>query len=410
MTSRERVRKTITHQEPDRVPIDLGGSQVTGIHVDEYCQLAKHYGLDILPPRVYDPWQMLAIPDMTMLKRLSSDIMVIENYIQPFGFRSDNWKLWDTYQGNSVLMPGDFNPIKDEQGYLHIQSGTGKNIAQMAPGGLYFDIEAPTEMTGDWNFMDPDEWKASIPLYTDEELRIMESKAKALYELTDFSLCGTFLKGGLGTNAIFAGHTVCDWYCILSAEPEYAGEILHATAERAIENSQLYLQALGQYIDIILLSGTDYGSQKAEIFNPDIFKELHKPNYKLITEYIHENFDVKIAMHSCGSIYNIIPHIIDAGIDILNPVHVNTANMNPQRLKDEFGSKIVFWGGGVDTQTVLPYGSPDEVTEQVKERINIFAPGGGFIFTPVHNLQFGVPSENVDAMINTVIKHGNYPI
>ena len=390
--------------------MDLGGSQVTGIHIDEYCRLAEYYKLDVLPPKVYDPWQMLAIPDRVMLKRLGSDIMVIENYIQPFAFRSDNWKSWTTYQGNDVLMSGDFNPVTDDKGYLHIQNDAGKNIAQMAPGGLYFDIEAPTEMTGDWAFMDPDKWKASIPLYTDEELKLMERKAKFSYENTDFSLCGTFLKGGLGTNAIFAGHTVCDWYCILTAEPEYAQEILRATAERAIENSRLYLQALGQYIDIILLSGTDYGSQKAEIFNPDIFKELHRPNYKLITDDIHKNFDVKIAMHSCGSIYNIIPHIIDAGIDILNPLHVNTANMDPQRLKDEFGDSIVFWGGGVDTQTVLPYGTPEEVAAQVKERIGIFAPGGGFIFTPVHNLQFGVPTENVDAMVRAVKEYGAYPI
>lgn len=410
MKSRERVRLAINHKEPDRVPIDLGGSQVTGIHVDEYCVLAKHYGLDVLPPKVYDPWQMLAIPDQMMLKRLNSDIMVIENYTQSFGLRGDDWKFWSTYPGNRVLMSGDYDPILDENGYLHVQNKSGRNIAKMSPGGLYYDLEDPTSMTADWKFMDPDEWKRSIPLYKDEELKIMEKKAKSLYEYTDFSLCGSFLKGGLGTNAIFAGHTVCDWYCILAAEPEYAGEILRATAERAVENSKLYLQAIGKYIDIILLSGTDFGSQKSEMFQPDIFRDLHRPNYKLITDSIHQNHDVKVAMHSCGSIFNIIEYIVEAGIDILNPLQVSTNNMDPKKIKEQFGGRIVFWGGGADTQTVLPYGTPEEVAQQVKERIEIFAPGGGFIFTPVHNLQYGVPPENVDAMIEAAKKYGKYPI
>ncbi len=410
MKSRERVRLAINHKEPDRVPLDIGGSQVTGIHVDEYCELARFYDLDVLPPKVYDPWQMLAIPDKLMLERLHSDIMVVENYTQTFGFRGKDWKPFKTTSGNDILMSGDYDPIIDDKGYCTIVNADGKKIARMAPDGLYYDLTDPTAMTAEWTLMDPDEWKKSIPLYKDEDLKIMQSNAKELYENTDFSLCGSFLKGGLGTNAIFAGQTVCNWYCILSAEPEYANEILRATAEKAIENSELYLQALGDYIDIMLLSGTDYGSQKAEMFNPDIFKELHRPNYKLITDYIHKNFDVKIAMHSCGSIYNIIEHIIDAGIDILNPLHVNTANMDPKKIKDEFGGRVVFWGGGVDTQTVLPYGTPEEVEAQANERMKIFAPSGGFIFTPVHNLQYGVPPKNVEAMINAVINDGNYPI
>ena len=410
MNSRERVRMVINHQIPDRVPFDLGGSQVTGIHVDEYCELAKYYGLDVLPPKVYDPWQMLAIPDPEMLRTLKSDIMVVENHLQSFGLRGERWKKWTTFSGNEVLMSGDYAPVTDDRGYLHLQNSDGKNLAQMAPGGLYYDIEDPTGMTGEWELMDPQKWKRSIPLYKDEDLKMMADKAKMLYENTDFSLCGSFLKGGLGTNAIFAGHTVSDWYCILMAEPEYANDILRATAERAIENCELYLQAIGQYIDIILLSGTDFGSQKAEMFRPDIFKELHMPNYKLMTDYIHQHYDVKVAMHSCGSIFNIIEHIISAGIDILNPLHVNTANMDPQTLKDRFGERIVFWGGGVDTQTILPYGTPEQVAEQAKERIRIFAPDGGFIFTPVHNLQYGVPPRNVKAMIDTVMEFGKYPV
>jgi len=410
LNSRERVRAAINHKEPDRVPLDLGGSRVTGIHVDEYCDLARFFGIDVLPPKVYDPWQMLAKPDLLMAKCLKSDVIVLENHIEAFGLKNTDWRFWTTFAGNRVLMPGDYNPVTDEKGYLHIRSKDGRNIAQMSPGGLYYDNECPTEMTGVWDFMDPEDWKRSIPLYSDEELRIIEKNAAALFENTDMSVCGTFLKGGLGTNALFAGHTVCDWLCILAAEREYAGSILHATAERAVANLELYLQAAGKYIDTILLSGTDYGTQKCELFNPEIFKELHMPAYKLMTDYIHNNSGAKVMIHSCGSIYHLIGHMIEAGIDILNPVHVSTANMEPEKLKREFGGRIVFWGGGVDTQTALPYGTIEEVAEQTKERIRIFGPGGGFVFTPVHNIQYGVPLENIAAMIKTVMEYGNYPI
>ena len=410
MLSRERVRKAINFEEPDRVPMDFGGSRVTGIHVDQYCDIARYFGLDVLPPKVYDVWQMLAKPDIIVSKCLKSDVIVLDNPIEAFNLRNTDWKIWRTYKGNDVLISGDFNPVKDKKGYLHIIDSNGNNIAQMAPDGLYFDLECSTEMTGKFNFMDPEKWKKSIPLYTDEELDILQKRARALYENTDFSICGTFLKGGLGTNALFAGHTICDWLCILISEKNYAFEILRATAERAVENISLYLNATGKYIDTILLSGTDYGTQKCELFKPEIFKELHMPNYKLMTDYIHGNSNVKVMMHSCGSIFNIIEYIIQAGIDILNPVQTSTANMDPATLKEKFGKRIVFWGGGADTQAILPFGAPEEVAEHVKERIKIFAPGGGFVFTPIHNLQYGVPVENVNAMINTVLECGAYPI
>ncbi len=410
MDSRERVRRAINHMEPDRVPLDLGGSRVTGIHIDEYCELARYFGADVLPAKVYDPWQMLAKPDLLMSQCLKSDVTVLENYVEAFNLKNDGWKFWTTFAGNKVLISGDYNPTADERGYLHIQDKNGNNIAMMPKGGLYYDNECPTEMTGEFVMMDPDDWKNAIPLYTDEELDLMAKRGKALFENTCLSICGTFLKGGLGTNALFAGHTICDWLCILATEKEYASEILRATAERAVQNLELYLQAVGPYIDTILLSGTDYGTQNGELFSPDIFGELHVPNYRLMTDYVHAHTSVKVMMHSCGSIRGLIGHIVDAGIDILNPVHVNTNNMDPRELKRDFGGKLVFWGGAVDTQTVLPYGTPGEVAEQSRERISIFGPGGGFVFTPVHNLQYGVPPENVQAMIDTVMEYGRYPL
>jgi len=410
VTSRERIRHAVNHLEPDRVPLDLGGSRVTGIHIDLYCNLARWMGIPVLPAKVYDLWQMLAKPDILFSKCIKSDVVVLENYIEAFGLINDDWKLWKTFTGNDVLVPGDYAPVEDARGYLHLQDNSGKNIAMMPKGGLYYDLEVPTAMTDEITKMDPGAWKESIPLYSDEDLRFMQRAGKALFENTDFAICGSFLKGGLGTNGLFAGHTIGDWLTILFMEQEYAGEILQATAERAVQNLELYLQAVGEYIDLLLLSGTDYGTQNSELFNPDVFKELHVPNYLMMTDYIHQNSNVKVMTHSCGSIRRLIPHIIDAGIDILNPVHVSTKNMDPQELKDEFGDKIVFWGGGIDTQTVLPFGSVEEVKAQCIERIDIFGPGGGFVFAPVHNLQYGVPPENIQAMVDTVLEYGWYPL
>jgi len=263
-------------------------------------------------------------------------------------------------------------------------------------------------MSEEIEFMDPKEWHDLIPLYSDEELTIISKRAKFLYDYTDYSLHGGFLKGGLGTNGLFAGHTICDWLCLLATEPEYCNEILHATAERAVENLTVYLQAVGDYIDTIFISGTDFGTQQRELFSPNIFKELLVPNYKIINDYVHEHCRAKTMYHSCGSNYNILGHMIDAGVDIFNPVHTNTKNMEPERLKKEFGDRMVFWGGGVETQGVMVNGTPEEVKEQVKERIEIFGENGGYVFTGIHNLQYGISMENMEAMLEAIREYGSY--
>jgi uroporphyrinogen decarboxylase len=406
MTSRERVRKAIEYQKTDRVPIDIGGTKVTGIHADEYAELIRYVGLDLEPVKVYEQWQMLARVDELMMRWLGSDVIQLENLTETWGLENTEWKIWNTNQSNRVLVPGSYNPIKDDKGYLHLLDGNRKSVAIMSPEGLYYDRNCSTEMsTGDIVHSDPEFWKNSIPLYTDRELMILEKRAKFLFEYTDYSIHGGFLKGGLGTSGIFAGHTICDWLCILASEEDYAYTILSATADRVIENLKSYLQAVGKYIDTILISGTDFGTQKGELFNPEIFKKLHFPNYRKINNYVHNNSSVKTMYHSCGSIYNIIEYFIEAGADILNPVHTNTLNMEPQRLVNKFAGRIVFWGGGIETQTILPFGSTEEVREQVKNRLEIFGQKGGYVFSPVHNIQHGVPPENIRAMIDTVLEH-----
>lgn len=403
LTSRERIQRAIRHQETDRVPIDIGGTVATGIHVDLYVDIVRQLGLDLLPPKVYDQWQMLARVDEPVMHWLHADVIQLENVAVSFGLRNEGWQAWRTPAGSDVLMPRDFHPVTDARGYHVLNGSDGRPVAIMAPGSRYFDKPGSTELTyGDFTFTDPDEWRRTLPLYTDDELKLLQKRARFYRDNTDYAISGGFFRGGLGTGGPFAGHSLSDWLCILATEEAYAAEILAATADRALENLALYLEAVSDCLDTILVSATDFGTQGGPMFDPAIFRRLHLPNYRRINDYIHARSDIRTIFHSCGSVRAFIPDFIAAGVDILNPVHTNAAGMDPLELKQTFGDRIVFWGGGVETQTVLPFGTPDQCREQVLERLRIFSPGGGFVFSPIHNSQAGVPVDNLKAAVETV--------
>jgi uroporphyrinogen decarboxylase len=412
MNSRERVRKAIRFQEPDRVPIDFGGTMCTTICADPYVELVKHLGWDLGLPTVCQPGGMIVRLDEPVRQRLHSDVIELENPdCLEWKIENKDWKPWKTAPGNIVLVPGGFNPVADEKGYLHVRDPQGKPLGIMAPGALAFDRACPTGLSDNLDVkMCPEAWAQSIPLYSDEHLRQLEQSARQLYEGTEYAIAGGFLRAYLGSNGIFAGHTITDWLYRLATEPDYAFSILQATAERAVENIRIYLQAVGKYIDVIFMSGTDWGTQKGELFNPRIFKELYVPNIRLMTDCVHQNSDAKTLYHCCGSIFNLMEHFIEAGVDCLNPIQTGTARMDPLELKNRFGGRIVFWGGGPENQTVLPNGSAHEVRERTKERIRIFAPGGGFVFSHIHDISLGVPPENILAMVDAAREYGEYPI
>jgi uroporphyrinogen decarboxylase len=391
------------------VPIDIGGSQVSGLCIDHYCDLLRYLKIDEMP-KVYEQFEMLARVEEPVRKRLRSDVISLEDPSMRWGLHNSDWKQWRTFKGNNVLMPGDFNPVITERGDLLLNDKYGKTLAKMAKGTLYFEFGCGTAMADKIVKMDPKKWHDSIALYTDEDLNQINREAKRLHDNTEYAVLGEFCHAGLGTNGLFAGHTITDWLCILVAESEYAEELLEATTERAMENLKLYLEAVGENVDILLISGTDYGTQRAELFNPKIWRQSFLPRFKRINDYVHKTSCAKTFIHSCGSIYHIIPYIIEAGFDILNPVQTTAENMGAQQLKEEFGGRIVFWGGGVDTQSVLPFGTEEDVIEQAKERIKIFAPGGGFIFNPVHCIQYGVPPANLLAAADAAYEFGKYPI
>lgn len=410
MTSRERVRAMLNKGKPDRVPIDIGGSIVTGIHMDEYIDISNYIGVANPEVKVYDQFQMLARIDENMRKWLHSDVIELENDSVSWGIKNEGWKPWKNMSGQTVLMPDGFEPVYDESGYAYLYDENGDSLARMAPDSKYFDryAEKKNLRSFDVNPISPEEWKKQISLYADEELRCLEKRAKKLYEETEYSIFGGFNKGKLGTTGVFAGYDLEEWFYILMVEPEYAIEMFEATAEVAIENLKLYLEAVGDYIDVLLMSTSDYGTQRAPMIGPEVFEKVYVPNYRLINNYLHEHSNVKSFFHSCGSVNKLIPGFIDAHVDILNPLQISADDMDIVEIKKNYGDKIMFWGGGADTQYVLPNGTKEEVREHVKHNLNVLKEGGGYVFATVHNIQAMIPPENIETMIEVVLEYGKY--
>ncbi len=409
MTSRERIQAVINRKIPDRIPTDIGGTLLTGIHVDMYLELARHLGFDCELPKVYDQYQLLTRVEGHMRNFLHSDVIPLENPATSFGYRNENWKSWKTQNNNEVLVPGSFDTYLDEDGVICLRDNTGALVAKMPQGGLYFDkMLTEVDLMAEIEFTPAEEFRKSIPLYTDDELRVLEKNAKALHDYTDYAVAGEFIKCNLGTSGDFARHPFTQWMMVTALEPEYAYEMLSVYAEQAIVNLKLYLEAVGDNIDIIVMSTSDFGTQKNAFYNPETFAELYEPNYKKVTDHLHANSKAKAFFHSCGSVHTLYDSFVKMGVDIVNPIQVAADGMDPVMIKEKYGKDMILWGGGIDTQYVLPQGTPEEVDAQVKKHIEIFGKDGGFVFTAVHNIQHGIPPENLVAMVNAVEKYGKY--
>jgi len=421
MTSRERVTLALNHKEPDRVPLDLGSSFTTGIMVTTYARLRRELGVNDRPPKVNDLLQMLAEMEMPVLEKLGCDVVPLFPRGRFFGVPPENWKTWTTFDGTDVLVPGGFNYRVDDDGSLLISPGGDINrrpSGRMPKDGYYFDIIVRQQPL-DWDHLDPAEFAEQFTVYTDDLLAHLHTTADSLYRNTDYAVLGSFGGGSLGDLPLILASDIenpkgirnyNDWLVAHITHPEYIKGIFERQTEVALQNLGLYHQAVGSKIVAIFISGTDFGTQRQELISTDLYRELYFPFHKRINDWVHQHTTWKTFYHCCGSIYHLIPHFIEAGVDILNPVQCSAANMDPARLKKEFGDRITFWGGGVDTQKTLPFGGPDEVRAEVAERIRTFAPGGGYVFNSIHNIQAKTPVENVLAMFEAARATGTYPI
>lgn len=423
MNSRERVAMALNHKEPDRVPLDLGGSVVTGMHVSSVYLLRQALGLDSpgTPVKVIEPYQMLGEIKPDLMEALGVDVAPLEGPSTFFGYKREGWKPWTLFDGTPVLVPEGFNTEPEPDGSILMYPEGDKSAppsGRMPKGGFYFDSIIRQPPIDEENLNVEDNLEEFGPI-SDEELEHFRKEAERLYTETDKAILANFGGTSFGDIALVPApwlkypkgiRDVEEWYISTVTRRDYVYKVFERQCEIALKNLEKLYKAVGDRVSVIFVTGTDFGMQTGPFISPKTYRELYKPFHKSVNDWVHAHTPWKTFIHSCGSVMALIEDFIEAGFDILNPVQCSAANMDPCELKEKFGSRISFWGGGVDTQRTLPFGKADEVRREVHERIKIFAPGGGFVFNSVHNIQAQVPVENLLGMYETLREHGKYPI
>jgi uroporphyrinogen decarboxylase len=401
--SRSRILTALNHQEPDKLPIDLGGMGSTGITAIAYNSLKSYLGIQEGETRIFDIIQQLAIVEPLILNRFKVDVLPI--YRAPLGldFTKPKWKSWQLADGSQGYVPEGFCPMKNTNGE-RIFHDSGINITYKMPvNGLYFDeVSHPL---ADATSVAEIESQFYLDDISEDEISWMQAEAKYFFTHSEKALMAHYRGSILEVAQSLRGWERFMMDLIL--EPKLAEALIRKITDHHLFNLSRFLDALKDFTQIIVM-GDDLGNQKGLQMSPALYRKMIKPYHQQIYEYVKNNSNFFLFLHSCGSIYPLIPDLIEIGVDILNPVQITASEMNPKKLKEEFGNDIVFWGGGADTQGVLTFGSPEQVRNHVRELIDIFAPGGGFVFNQVHNIQANVPPENIVAMFDTAVDYGGY--
>ncbi len=420
-SSRQRVSLALAHREPDRVPLDLGGSPVTGMHVSSVYLLRQALQLDPpgTPVKVIEPYQMLGEIAPDLIDALQVDVVPLPAPVTFFGFRHEGWKPWTLFDGTPVLVPRAFNTDPEPNGDILMYPEGDRSApasGRMPHGGYYFDSIIRQGPIDDARLNPEDNLEEFVPLSADD-LAYYRHEAERLYTTTDkaiFANPGGTAFGDISlVPAPWLKHPrgirdVQEWYISTVTRRDYVYRVFERQCEIALANLQRFHEAVGDRISIFYSSGTDFGMQTGPFISAQTYRQLYQPFHREINGWIHRHTPWKTFIHSCGSIAALLDDMIEAGFDIVNPVQCSARGMEPRQLKDRFGDRVTFWGGGVDTQRTLPFGIADEVRREVEERIRIFAPGGGFVFNTVHNVQACVPVANLLALYETVRQRGNY--
>ncbi|HEX9118540.1 MAG TPA: uroporphyrinogen decarboxylase family protein [Anaerolineae bacterium] len=421
MNSRQRVAASLAHRAGDRIPLDLGGCGQTGMHATTVYALRQALHLDPpgTPVKVIEPYQMLGEIAPDLQDRLGVDVVGLATPGTLFGFQNEDWKPWTAWDGTPLLVPGKFNTDPDEHGDLLMYVDGDRSAppsAKMPNGGYYFDSLIRQEPIDDAR-LDPADNASDYGPIPAGDLAYLAAESERLYRATDRALMMVFGGAGFGDVALVPGpwvkhprgiRDIAEWYMSTVTRQDYVKEVFERQCEVALANLPRVYDAVGDRVTVAWISGTDFGAQNGCLVSPRAFRNLFKPFYTAVNDWIHKHTAWKTFIHTCGSIQPLIPDIVEAGFDILNPVQTSAANMDPATLKARFGDRVTFWGGGVDTQHTLPFGTPDEVRQQVRARLEIFGRGGGFVFSTVHNVQANVPVENLLAMYETVRDYGGY--
>ena len=408
MTSRERVLNSIVHREPDRVPLDLGSTPSSGVSAIAYNKLKDLLGLSEGSTRVYDVVQQLAQPEESILNLFKIDVLDIG---RSFNSEDVDWYDVTLSDGSRGQYPSWFHPVEQQDGSWQAYTADGTFIAKQPQGAPFFDqtffpyidgypkdfhdlpaamdkvlwaalVHSPWDHAGDRDF-----WQTlrqrTIQLKSESDRALMIVCGCNLFEW------GTFLR------------RLDNFLMDLLSDQLNVERLLDALLEQHLATLEKICQAVGDLVDIIRF-GDDLGMDQGSFMPPELYRKLFKRRHSTLCAFVKKHSSMHTFLHSCGSIYELLPDLIEAGIEIINPVQTNTQNMEPERLKREFGKDLTFWGAGIDTRTVLNRARPEEVKKQVQRRMEILAPGGGFVFNTVHNILPDVPPQNIVAMFEAI--------
>ena len=385
------------------MPIDLGGTPVTGVNAVTYHRLRQYLGLEGEPVRVADIILQLAEVEEPIRRRFGVDVVGLP-LLEPLpGVRNVRWKGWALPDGSPALISADFEPEVTEQGDLLIRAADG-SVAQWMPAGTFHFLPKDAPLAGA-TLEDLERFQPRR--ISDEELDFLHRAARRLHEETDYAVFGWF-GGSLVEGAQFARGWV-RFMQDLKRDPDFVAALVGRLAEAALADLERYLEAVGEYVHVVGF-GDDLGVQHGLQFHPETYRRLFKPHHRRLYGLVHERTRAYVFLHTCGSVVELIPDLIEVGVDILNPVQTSAAGMEPGRLKRDCGDRLTFWGGGCCPQRVLPFGTPEEVAADVRERLRVFAPGGGYVFAPIHDVQPDVPPQNLVAMFDAALRWGWYPI
>jgi uroporphyrinogen decarboxylase len=407
MTPRETVMQAFAHRQPGTVPLDFAGHRSSGIAAIAYAKLRSHLGLPKLPLRVYDVIQQLAVVDEDVLARFGVDAVEMG---RAFALQEKDWQDWVLPDGTPCSIPA-WTRVERASDKWVLRSPTGTAMGRMPDGALYFEQEH-------FPFIEADDlsavpaafeqcmWTSSLtasppgPLAAgaEGEKRLREGAAR-FRARTDRAIVGLF-----GGNLLEIGQFLYrndNFFMLLAAEPARAEAFLDTVVELHLASLRRFLGAVGDSIDVIVF-GDDLGMQSGPQISPEMYRRIFKPRHSLMWKTAKSLAPVKIMLHCCGGVRELLPDLIDAGLDAINPVQITCSGMEPRGLKGDFGKDIVFWGGGCDTREVLPHGTPQEVRDHVRRQVEIMATDGGFVFQQVHNVLANVPPENIVAMFDAV--------
>jgi hypothetical protein len=421
LNSRERIRLAINHHQPDRVPLDLGAAPTTGMHASAVYRLRQALELDPpgAPVKVIEPYQMLGEIKPDLMDALGIDVIGLWPQATLFGFRNEDWKPWRLFDGTPVLVPGAFNTQPEVDGSILMYPEGDRSAppsGKMPSGGFYFDSLPRPKLKAEVHLDPTDNLEEFTPVSI-EDLAYYGAEARRLYEETDKAILVNFGGTAFGDIALVPApwmknprgiRNVEDWYVATIQHYDYVYEVFARQCEIALSNLQQLYQVVGDRVDVIYMSGADFGMQTGPLLSPKTYRQLYMPFHRQLNDWVHQYTPWKCFIHSCGSIAALMPDMIEAGFDIFNPVQISAAGMDPRTLKKRFGDQVTFWGGGVDTQQTLPFGTPAQVKAEVQEHIDIFGRNGGFVFNTIHNVQADVPTENLLALYHAIEESRKY--